>query len=43
MGAMRMPARPATAELIIQFEAAIRSGEIPLTKAPLSDSAAALV
>ncbi len=30
MGAMRMPASPATAELSIQLYAAIRSGETPL-------------
>ncbi len=42
-GAMRIPARPATIEPIIQLTAAIRSGEIPLTKAPFSVSAEARV
>ena len=40
---MRIPANPATAALMTQFRAAMRSGEIPLTNAPFSDSAAARV
>ena len=40
---MRMPAAPATAALIIQLNNAIRSGDTPLTKAPVWDSATARV
>ncbi len=43
MGAIRMPARPATAALIIQFTSATRSGDTPLTNAPVCDSAEARV
>ena len=42
-GAMRIPARPATIELIIQLIAAIRSADMPLTNAPFSVSAEARV
>jgi hypothetical protein len=42
-GAIRMPAAPATAPASIQFNNAMRSGEIPLTYAPVSDSATARV
>ena len=40
---MRIPAAPATAALIIQLRSATRSGDTPLTNAPVWDSAAALV
>src|SRR5712692_6468679 len=43
IGAMRMPDRPATMALIIQFAAATRSGAMPLRNAPFSLSAAARV
>ena len=43
IGAIRMPATAATAELIIQLTAAMRSGDSPLTYAPFSVSAAARV
>ena len=43
IGAIRMPARPATTALIIQFTAAMRSGEMWETYAPFSVSAAARV
>ena len=36
---MRMPAAPATHALTIQFSSATRSGEMPLTYAPVWDSA----
>ena len=39
IGAIRMPAAPATAALIIQFSSATRSGETPLTNAPVCVSA----
>ena len=42
-GAMRMPAMPATTALIIQLASATLSGETPLTKAPVCDSAVARV
>ena len=42
-GAMRIPAAPTTAPASIQFNSAIRSGEIPVTYAPASDSAVARV
>ena len=43
IGAIRIPETAATAALIIQLAAAMRSGEMPLTKAPFSVSAAARV
>ena len=43
MGAMSTPAAPATTALIIQFRSATRSGDTPLTNAPVCDSAAARV
>ena len=42
-GAIRMPAAPTTAPASIQFNSAIRSGEMPLTYAPASFSAVARV
>ena len=43
IGAMRIPATPATTALIIQFNSATRSGETPLTYAPTWVSATARV
>ena len=42
-GAMRMPAMPHTTKLMIQLTSAMRSGESPLTSAPISVSAEARV
>ena len=43
IGAMRMPAAPATTALTIQLSSATRSGDTPLTTAPVGVSATALV
>ena len=43
IGAMRIPAAPATTALAIQFSSAMRSGETPLTSAPICVSATARV
>ncbi len=42
-GAIRIPAAPTTAPASIQFNSAMRSGEMPLTYAPASFSATARV